>query len=114
MVCSAALSERGGGSVREVVKAASRDEQRARDALSETGRWLGLGLASLSPLFAPDTIVVGGGVAAAGELLLEPVRASYRRHAAPEFRDRVRLVGSAFDGWEGLIGAGSLMLEERL
>src|SRR5215208_1814144 len=64
MVSSAAVSERGGGrSVRDVIAGAKRGEQRATDALAETGWWLGLGLASLSPIFAPDRIVVGGGVA---------------------------------------------------
>src|SRR5215208_6782801 len=64
MVSSAAVSERGGGrSVRDVIAGAQRGEQRATDALAETGWWLGLGLASLSPIFAPDRIVVGGGVA---------------------------------------------------
>ena len=112
MVSSAALSERGGGRpVREVTAGARRGERRAIDALAETGRWLGLGLASLSPLFAPDRIVVGGGVAGAGELLLEPARASYRAHAAPEHRDRVQVVGSSFGGWEGMIGAASLFLD---
>jgi glucokinase len=72
--------------------------------------WLGLGLASLSPLFAPDRIVVGGGIAAAADLLLEPTRASFRAHAAPEFAARVEIVGSSFDGWEGMVGAASLFL----
>jgi len=112
MVCSAALSERAGGrQVRDVVDRARGGERLAEDALAETGWWLGLGLASLSPLFTPDRIVVGGGVAAAGELLLEPTRASYRKHAAAEFRDKVRVVGSSFGGWEGMIGAASLFLD---
>lgn len=112
MVGSAALSERAGGrAVRDVVSAAQQEEQLAVKAISETGRWLGLGLASLSPLFAPDHIVVGGGVAAAGDLLLEPVRASYRAHASPEFREKVQVVRSSFDGWEGVVGAASLFLD---
>jgi glucokinase len=112
MVSSAAVSERGGGrSVRDVIASAQRGEQRATDALAKTGWWLGLGLASLSPIFAPDRIVVGGGVAAAGPLLLEPTRASYRAHAAPEFRDAVRVVGSSFEGWEGVVGAASVCLD---
>ena len=110
MVCSAALSERAGGRmVRQVVAGAHQGEELAVEALSETGWWLGLGLASLAPLFAPDRIVVGGGVAAAGGLLLEPVRASYRMHAGLEFRE-VQIVGSSFEGWEGMIGAASLFL----
>jgi len=96
---------------RDVVREARAGERAAAEAIAETGRWLGLGLASLSPLFAPDRIVVGGGVAAAGDLLLEPARASYRAHAAPEFRDRVPVVGSSFDGWEGMVGAASLFLD---
>ena len=112
LVCSAALSERAGGRrVRDIVSGAQRGEQMAVDALAVSAWWLGLGLASLSPLFAPDTIVVGGGIAAAGELLLEPVRASYRTHATPESRERVQIVGSSFDGWEGMVGAASLVLD---
>jgi glucokinase len=111
LVCSAALSERAAGRpVREVVSSAKRGEQLAMDVLADTAWWLGLGLASLSPLFAPDRIVVGGGVAAAGDLLLEPTRASYRTHASPEFRN-VQVVGSSFDGWEGMVGAASLVLD---
>ena len=112
LVCTAALSERAGGQrTRDVVTAAQRGDERAVEVLAETGRWLGLGLASLAPLFAPERIVVGGGVAAAGELLLEPARASFRAHAAPGFRDRVQIVASTFNGREGMIGAASLFLD---
>jgi glucokinase len=112
MVNVAALSERGGGrSVRDIIISARDGEPIAMKALSETGWWLGLGLASLSPLFSPDTIAVGGGISAAGELLLESVRASYHTHARPEFRDHTRVVGSSFEGWEGMIGAASLFLD---
>ena len=112
MVSASALSERAGGRPpREVVHAAREGEPLALEALAATGRWLGLGLASLSPLFAPDRIVVGGGIAAAGALLLEPTRASYRAHAAPEHRDAVQVVGSSFDGWEGMVGAASLAMK---
>ena len=48
----------------------------ARAAVDEVGRWLGLGLSGLANVFDPEVIVVGGGVARAGELLLEPARAS--------------------------------------
>jgi glucokinase len=110
MVCSAALVERAGGQhVRAVVDGAQKGDERSIRAIQETGRWLGLGLASLSPLFAPDTIVVGGGVAAAGDRLLDAARASYRDHAATEHRDRVRILGSSFQGWDGIIGAASVV-----
>jgi len=112
MVNSAALSERARGrKPREIVNSGRQGDKLARKALAETGWWLGLGLASLSPVFAPDRIVVGGGIAAAGELLLESVRTSYRTHARPEFREKVQVAGSSFDGWEGMVGAASLFLD---
>lgn len=112
MVCSRALAERSGNRpVRAIVSAARAGEETAIAALAETGRWLGLGLASLSPLFAPDRIVVGGGVATAGDLLLDPARASYREHVDDAHRDSVTIVGSLLEGWEGLIGAGHQFLQ---
>jgi glucokinase len=112
MVNVAALSERGNGrTVREIITAARECDDPSLKAVSETGWWLGLGLASLSPLFSPDRIVVGGGIASAGDLLLEPTRASYHEHARPEFRDTTRVVGSTFGGWDGMIGAASLFLD---
>ena len=111
MVNSAALSERAGGrAVREIISSAQKGDQLAVTALAETGWWLGLGLASLSPIFSPDRIVVGGGIAAAGDLILEATRASYRTHARPEFREKTQVVGSSFEGWEGIVGAASLFL----
>jgi glucokinase len=112
LVCSAALAEYAGTrSAREVITAAQKGEPAAVAAVAHIGSYLGLGLAALAPLFAPDTIVVGGGIAAAGELLLEPVRKSFQEHAAPGFRERVRIVGSTFEGWEGTIGAASLIFD---
>jgi glucokinase len=111
MVCSEAVADRAGGArVREVVVGAKAGRQRFLDVLTETGRWLGLGLASLAPLFAPDRIVIGGGVASAGELLLAPARASFATHAPQEFKTAVEIVGSTLEGWEGMIGAASQYL----
>lgn len=111
LVSSSALSRRGGGRpVRDVITSARANDQDALTALAETGSWLGLGLAALSPLFAPQVITIGGGIAAAGELLLNPARASYLEHAAPGHGPNVRITGSRFHGWEGVVGAASLFL----
>jgi glucokinase len=110
MANSSALSERGGGqSVREIIDAAFKGNAVAVEALSESGYWIGLGLASLAALFDPDVIVVGGGIAAARELLLDGVRDAYLAHASPQYRD-ARVEGSDFEGWDGLIGAASVVL----
>lgn len=111
MANTAAVMERGDGrQVREIIEAARAGDDQSVRALAETGWWLGLGLASLSPIFSPDRIVVGGGIAAAGELLLAPAQDSYRTHARPEFA-RTEVIGSSFNGWDGIVGAASLFLD---
>ncbi|HST06791.1 MAG TPA: ROK family protein [Gemmatimonadaceae bacterium] len=111
MANTAAVMERGGGRpVRGIIEAARAGDDASVRVLAETGWWLGLGLASLSPIFSPDRIVVGGGIAAAGELLLAPAQESYRTHARPEFVS-TEVIGSSFNGWEGIVGAASVFLD---
>jgi len=111
MVCSAALVQRAKRrAVRDIVNAAQKGDKRARTAINETARWLGIGLASLTPLFHPDRIVVGGGVSASGSMLMRPVRKAYAAHVAPEFRE-IEIVNSSLHGWEGMVGAASIVFE---
>ena len=111
VACSAALSERAEGrTVRQVIADAKNGDRSAIAAVKVTGDFIGLGFASLAPIFAPERIVIGGGLAAAGDLLIGPARASFSKHAGNDFRDRVEIVGSKFDGWEGIIGAASIAL----
>jgi glucokinase len=83
----------------------------ARDALETVGRALGVGLSSLVNLLNPEVIVIGGGVIAAGEMLLEPARRELRERALAPARDTVRVVPAAFGEEAGMIGA-ALMARE--
>src|SRR5256885_17201568 len=68
MICSRALSSRASSrKPRDVIDAARNGDAEAMEALAETGRFLGIGLASLSPIFAPEKIAIGGGIASAAE-----------------------------------------------
>jgi glucokinase len=91
-----------------VFEAALRGDAAARWVFQETGRWLGIACANLINLLNPEVIVVGGGVMASGELLLEPAIASARVHAfGPSFRD-CRIVQSKLWPDAGVIGAAML------
>ncbi|HZV73065.1 MAG TPA: ROK family protein [Conexibacter sp.] len=83
----------------------------AVDALALIGRNLGVGIASFLNVFNPDVVVVGGGVIAAGELLLAPARAEAARRALPPMRDHARIVPAQFGTEAGLVGAAALALE---
>jgi glucokinase len=69
----------GTATVEAAVTAARDGDPRAVGGLRDTGRYLGIGLANAVVVVNPERIVLGGGVAAAGELLLEPIRAEIAR-----------------------------------
>ena len=111
VACSAAVAERAGGRApREVIDAARKGEQWAIDLFAIIGDFIGLGLASLAQIFAPERVVIGGGFAVAGDALIQPTRQSFRAYAGDDFRDAVEIVASTFDGWEGMVGAASTAL----
>ncbi len=80
----------------------------ATEAVALIGSRLGVAIASLVNIFNPQVVVVGGGVIAAGELLLEPARAEVAARALPPSRDRVRIVAARFGVEAGMIGAAAL------
>ena len=62
-----------------VTAAAEDGDLVARQAFASVGEWLGIGVANLVAAFDPDCVVVGGGVSAAGDRLLEPARTALTR-----------------------------------
>jgi glucokinase len=80
-------------------------------AIELIGRRLGIGLVSLVNIFNPQIAVIGGGVSAAGELLLEPARAVMRERALSPNKEVVRVEAAAFGAEAGMIGA-ALMARE--
>lgn len=111
------LLARVGGDVSEitgpVVMAAARaGDPAAVELYDEVGRWLGHGMASIAAALDPGCFVVGGGVAEAGDLLLEPARQAYRHALSGRgYRPTARIVGASLGGEAGLIGAGDLARE---
>jgi glucokinase len=83
----------------------------AREVLAEIGERLGFGLVGLVNTFNPEVIVIGGGAARGGELLLEPARTVIAEHALPPAREGVRLVPAHYGTEAGMIGAALMALE---
>src|SRR5437899_4877523 len=76
----------------------------SRMVLGHIGRLLGVGLSSISNIFNPEVIVVGGGAMAAGDLLLEPAREELRARGLRPNRDQVRGVPAKFGPDAGMLG----------
>jgi glucokinase len=85
----------------------------AADAIEAIGRALGVGIANLVNIFNPQVVVVGGGVSAAGDLLLAPAREVMMRRALSPNKELVRVKAAAFGAEAGLVGAALLAREAR-
>lgn len=77
----------------------------AQDVWKRTGELFGFGLANVINLFNPEVIVIGGGVAQAGERLLAPARQVVNQHALQLSRDSCELVQSTLLHRAGMLGA---------
>ena len=89
--------------------AARAGDKVACEAFEEVGRWLGVGLADLVQILDPEVLVVGGGVAEAGDLLLGPARESYHQALAARGRLPVAPVRAArLANTAGVVGAADL------
>jgi len=92
-----------------ITQAARDGDPTARELLAEIGHWLGIGIANLAAAFDPGMFVIGGGVSAAGDLLLDSARETFKRHLAGRgYRPEARIVAARLGNDAGLIGAADL------
>jgi glucokinase len=96
---------------RAVAKAAEAGDRMARGILADAGRRLGLVLGGLMNVLAPDAFVVGGGVAGAGDLILEPARHEARLRVFADLRERLLVLPAALGNQAGIVGCASLARE---
>jgi glucokinase len=94
-----------------VTELAHDGDEAARAAVVVLGRHLGVGMTSLVNVFNPEVIVVGGGLVAAGDLLLTPAREVVAKRALVPARDQVRIVPARFGDESGMLGAAALAFE---
>jgi len=95
-----------------VVELAHDGDLAALEALGIVGQWLGTGLVAIANLLDPELVVVGGGLAAAGDLILEPARSVLRERAMPPAALEMEIIPAKFGADAGLIGA-SLLARDR-
>ena len=101
-----AIAARAGrATVEEAIAAARAGDARARAALEHAAWAVGVALGAAAVLLWPDRIVVGGGVAEAGELLLAPLRREVLARARVCAGDAVTIAGAQLGPAAGAIGA---------
>src|SRR3954451_7594170 len=86
----------------------------ARGVLALIGERLGVGLVGIVNAFNPELVVIGGGAARAGDLLLGPARRVVAERALRPSRSTARIVPAALGEEAGVVGAGWFAREESL
>lgn len=93
----------------DVTAAAIAGDPNSVELIADVGTWLGRGTANLAAALDPEVVVIGGGVSAAGGLLLDPARRAFSRTLTGRgFREEARLELAHFRNDAGLIGAADL------
>ncbi|WP_405678499.1 ROK family glucokinase [Streptomyces sp. NBC_01511] len=99
----------GGIEGKHISAAAREGDPVAVDSFRELARWAGAGLADLASLFDPSAFIVGGGVSDEGELVLDPIRKSFRRWLiGGAWRPHAQVLAAQLGGKAGLVGAADL------
>lgn len=97
-----------------VYDAAAQGDAVAQEIVRDTARYLGAGVANILNLLNVDTVVVAGGVTAAGDALFAPLRAEVRRRAFKPAVDAARIVPAALPGTAGVVGAVATFKQQHL
>lgn len=97
-----------------VYDAATQGDAVAQEIVRDTARYLGAGVANILNLLNVDTVVIAGGVTAAGEALFTPLRAEVRRRAFKPAVEAARIVPAALPGTAGVVGAVATFKHQHL
>ena len=89
----------------EALSRARDGDEAARRAIARAGELIGLAIANVLIFISPDRVVVGGGVAEAGLLLLEPIRETIEARARVAPLDRIEIAVGELGQAAGAVGA---------
>ena len=95
----------GTATAEEAVTRARAGDPRAVDGLAQVARYLGIGIANMVAVITPDRIVIGGGIAAAADLMFGTIHDELRRRVRTTSLDQVEIVTAELGTWAGAIGA---------
>jgi glucokinase-like ROK family protein len=99
-------------SAKMVADLAIKGDTTAKEIFNKAGKYLGQAISMVANLFNPDKIIIGGGVALAKDLILEPVLVEYERNTMDVIKDDTKIEISTLGMDAGVLGAIALALNK--
>jgi glucokinase-like ROK family protein len=96
----------------KVVQLAQQGDLGCRRVIADVGRQVGTGVANLCNLLNPRRVILGGDLAEAGDLVLDPIRESVARYAIPSAARQLSVVPGTLGGRAEVLGALALVMSE--
>jgi glucokinase-like ROK family protein len=109
---AAVLDEKGSLEAADVARGASHGDPTCVELLTNAGRLVGHMLASVVNFFNPSLVVIGGGVASAGDQLLATIRETVYRRSLPLATRELVVKRSALGDRAGVVGAAAIVTDE--
>ncbi|MDI6816214.1 MAG: ROK family protein [Actinomycetota bacterium] len=94
-----------------VTEAARQGDAAANEVFAAVGFWLGIGINNVINIFNPEIVVIDGGMADAGELVLAPARAVVAERTLHPNKDVAKIVRGQLGNQAGMLGAAALVFE---
>ncbi len=95
-----------------ITETAGKRDKLAIEVFNEVGFWLGIGINNIINIFNPEMVVIGGGVADAGELILAPARQVVAERTLHPNQDVAEIVLAGLGNQSGILGAAALVFDE--
>lgn len=93
---------------KDIFEAAQSGDVFANSVVDKVCHYLGLAVANISNVLNPDSVVIGGGVSAAGEFLRSRVEDNFKKYTFPQVRQSTKIKLAELGNDAGIIGAASL------
>lgn len=99
---------------KSVVDLAKLGDSTCAGVIADAGTLIGTALANMCVLLNPEMIVIGGGIANAGELLFRPLTEAFQKFTMPRIRENTAIVPAKLGNQAGIVGAAWLIYRKFL
>lgn len=95
----------GVSNTRELYSRAAAGDRRALDAIEEAAAYIAIGVSNAVALLGVDVVVIGGGIASAGEVVISPIREAIYRRVTLASTSQLNVVAAELGSEAGAVGA---------